>query len=170
MHHSDFRKAPILSFNANRVLWYEISHFGGGYCILTSPKTHRQKEHILTLYHIGLIKAPLYLGDVLLVPGVSIFPFLFGIAISSAFIVFQVPIEGHPQGHQFLGHHERHLLIRAVNHGRVSLAAALSRIRASVCPYLCSRPGNTYGVSPFEILTQGEEQIQDTTRLSPGEL
>ena len=33
--------------------------------------------------------------------------------------------QGHPQGHQLLGHHERRLLLRAEHHGSVSLAAAL---------------------------------------------
>ena len=43
------------------------------------------KERFWLFYHIGLMKAPVYLGDVCFVSGVSTLPSLFGIAISKRF-------------------------------------------------------------------------------------
>ena len=47
------------------------------------------KEGFVSFYHIGLMNAPLYLGDGLIVFGVSILTFMFGIAIFERFYRLQ---------------------------------------------------------------------------------
>ena len=74
------------------------------------------------LDHLGLMEAPVILGDVFIVPGVSTLLILFGIEI---FIRFH-RLRGHERRTctrtPILELLERQLLIHAVHQGRVSLA------------------------------------------------